>query len=139
MRKMQDKTTKVSLQAVKMSKILLIESDKPVIKRFIKTMKNSNIEVDHCASLTELKSKLSHLDDYTIILVDMEYKESLNEMINLTDLPFYIMWTNSNKCSPAVEKCLDIGASLFMRKDQDMHKLVILVKHVEKAYISNYL
>jgi DNA-binding NtrC family response regulator len=136
---MQEMTTKISLPALRTNKILLIERDKPIINSFKKAMADNNIGVDHCTTIDELKKMFTRLNDYEVVLVDIEYKSILNEMIGMSDKPFYIMWANDNQCDSEIEECLNIGASLFMKKDKDMNKVVSLVKHIEKAYISNYI
>lgn len=138
---MQEMTTKVNLPVIDdmKSKILLIEKDKPIINSFKKAMIDNGIKVDHCINSIQVNRKLECLEDYEVILVDIEFKDQLEKMLSITDKPFYVMWTNDYECSPEIENCLNLGASLYLKKDEDMNKLVSLVKKVKEAYISNYL
>lgn len=125
------------------NKVLLVDDEELTAKYFKKIMQNKGIEVDYYTSLDELREHYPELSNYKTVFVDLKLdkngwhahgKDILREMINISDLPFYVVWTAFGDCPEATE-CLEMGASLVVRKDGDMEKLFALVNHIDKAYI----
>lgn len=124
------------------SSVLLIEDDEITAKCLKKVLAEQNIGVDHFTNVENLREAYKNLEKYEMVFVDLMLtkggwnysgKDLLREMIRITDIPFYIIWTGYGWCADA-EECLSIGASLVVKKNGDMDKLKNLVRHISNSY-----
>lgn len=127
-----------------MSKVLLIEDEEFAINYFKKKMAEHDIEVDSCNNIKELRNNYCNLKDYKVVFIDLKIGDDgmcsksvdiLKEMMKVTDKPFYVVWTAFGEFDQA-EKCLEAGASLIVKKDGDIDKLLSLVNYIGKAYVA---
>jgi len=124
------------------SKVLLVEDEKLAAKYFKRALESHNIEVDYYESLEELREHYGDLNQYKMVFVDLRLdkngwhiggKDVLKEMLDVSDMPFYVIWTAYGEC-PEARECLNIGASLIMSKDGNSDKILELAGHIDKTY-----
>lgn len=124
------------------AKVLLVEDEVMTVKQFKRVMEKFDVQVDSYNSIDELRQHYCELDDYKTVFVDLKLdkngwhsrgKDILNEMVSITDKPFYVIWTAFGEC-PEAEECLNNGASLVIAKDGNVRKLSTLVHYINKTY-----
>jgi len=124
------------------SKILLVEDETTSAKYLKQSLRSYGIGVDYYENIEDLRDNYKNLNDYKVVFIDVRLdkngwnvsgKDILKEMLNVSDIPFYVIWTAYGTCLEA-EECLEMGASLIMSKDGNVIKIYELANYIDKLY-----